>query len=233
MNEFTPEQIRWIFTAMFVLIASIALHEFGHALVAHLLGDDTPKRQGRLTLNPIAHADPIGTLALPILGLLFTQGRSTGFGWGKPVQWQPRNATRRWSMRTSEALVAIAGPGMNLILGTIVAIVHTALLAGGVLALDHPVNRALFYATGLNYTLMLFNLIPAPPLDGGWVAQRFIPAKHQRAWEKFSVYGPFIIMAFVMISPLAKIFTVPAEAMMRGIYNLSCTVFGMSPLFGT
>jgi Zn-dependent protease len=231
MTEFTPEQIRWIFTTLFVLIASIALHEFGHALVATLVGDDTPKRQGRLTLNPIAHADPIGTLMLPLLGSLFAGGAS--FGWGKPVQWQPRNATRRWSMRTSEALVAAAGPGMNLLLGTIVAIVHTALLAGGVLALDHPVNRALFYATSLNYVLMLFNLIPAPPLDGGWIAGRFIPAKHQRTWEKVSVYGPFIIMAFVMISPLSKIFTVPAAAMARGIYNLSGSVFGVSFPFGT
>jgi Zn-dependent protease len=231
--DFTPEQIRWIFTAMFVLIASIALHEFGHALVATWLGDDTPKRQGRLTLNPIAHADPIGTLVLPLLGLLFTQGRSTGFGWGKPVQWQPRNATRRWTMRTSEALVAIAGPSMNLILGTIVAIVHVALLSGGVIGIAHPVNDALLYAVGLNYTLMLFNLIPAPPLDGGWVAQRFIPLKHQRTWEKISVYGPFVIMAFVMISPLAKIFTVPAMAMTRGIYNVSASVFGLPPILGT
>ena len=231
--DFSPEQIRWIFTAMFVLIASIALHEFGHALVAHLLGDETPKRQGRLTLNPIAHADPIGTLVLPLAALLMTQGRSMGFGWGKPVQWQPRNATRRWSMRTSEALVAIAGPSMNLLLGSVVAMVHVTLLATGAVDLAHPINKALFYAVSLNYVLMLFNLIPAPPLDGGWVAQRFIPARHQRTWEKFSVYGPFVIMAFVMISPLSKIFTVPAAAMARGIYNLGAAVSGMPPLFGT
>jgi Zn-dependent protease len=225
--DLSPEQIRWIFTAMFILVASIALHEFGHALVATLLGDETPRRQGRLTLNPIAHADPIGTLLLPMLGLLFTQGRSTGFGWGKPVQWQPRNATRRWSMRTSEALVAIAGPGMNLILGTLVAIVHVILVHTGALGADHAVNKALYYAVGLNYTLMLFNLIPAPPLDGGWVAQRFIPARHQRAWERFSVYGPFVIMAFVMISPLAQIFIWPASKMRDGIYSTMMSILGM------
>lgn len=218
--DFTPEQIRWIFTAMIVLIASIALHEFGHALVATLVGDDTPKRQGRLTLNPLAHADPIGTLALPLLALIVTHGNSTGFGWGKPVQWQPRNATRRWPMRRSEAMVAIAGPLMNLLLGTVVAVTHGILLKTGVLGFDNAVNRALVYAVMLNFTLMLFNLIPAPPLDGGWIAGWAVPARHRATWEKFSVYGPFVVMAFVMISPLSKIFTVPAMAMTRGIYSL-------------
>jgi Zn-dependent protease len=225
--DFTPAQIQWILTAMIVLIASIALHEFGHAAVATLLGDDTPRRQGRFTLNPIAHADPIGTLILPLAALLFTQGRSMGFGWGKPVQWQPRNATRRWTMRTSEALVAIAGPAMNLVLGTFVALVHVILLSQGVFDYDHKVNAALYYAVSLNYVLMLFNLIPAPPLDGGWVMGRFIPARHQAAWEKFQVYGPFVIMAFVMISPLSKIFTVPAGKMTEGIYSLFTSIFGI------
>jgi Zn-dependent protease len=225
--DFTPEVIRWIFTAMIVLIASIALHEFGHAYVAHLLGDDTPRRQGRLTLNPLAHADPIGTLALPLLALVITQGRSTGFGWGKPVQWQPRNATRRWSMRTSEALVAAAGPFMNLLLGTLVALVHVILVSQGVIRPGHAVNEALFYAVSLNYTLMLFNLIPTPPLDGGWIMGRFIPARYQRGWEKFSVYGPFVLMALIMIPQLAQIFLWPARHMSLGIYNFFGSIFGM------
>jgi len=225
--DFTPEQIRWIFTAMIVLIASIALHEFGHALVATLVGDDTPKRQGRLTLNPLAHADPIGTLAIPLLALIVTHGNTTGFGWGKPVQWQPRNATRRWSMRTSEALVAVAGPAMNLILGSLICLTHVILLKTGALGPTSPVNAALWYAVGLNYTLLLFNLIPAPPLDGGWIAQRFVPARHRATWEKYTAYGPFVVMAFVMITPLAKLFIVPANAMRDGLYHTLLSIFGM------
>jgi Zn-dependent protease len=225
--DFTPEQIRWIFTAMIVLIASIALHEFGHAFIATKLGDDTPRRQGRLTLNPLAHADPIGTLVLPLAALIFTQGTSTGFGWGKPVEWQPRNATRRWSMRTSEALVAIAGPAMNLLLGIFIALVHVVLVSQGVFEHDHPVNQALGYAVMLNFILLFFNMLPTPPLDGGWVAQRFIPLKHQRSWETFQTYAPFLLMAFIMISPLRKIFTVPAGYLADGIYSFWMMIFGM------
>src|ERR1700742_3837220 len=86
------EDIRRVIIYVFVLIVSVALHEFGHALMATWPGDDTPRRQGRVTLNPIAHADPIGTLLLPVVGGLYaaaTHGLGGGFGWGKPVQWQP------------------------------------------------------------------------------------------------------------------------------------------------
>ena len=76
-----------MFLYVFVLVVSVAIHEFGHAIMADRLGDDTPRRQGRVTLNPLAHADPIGTLLLPIIGGCLTVGGS--FGWGKPVQWQP------------------------------------------------------------------------------------------------------------------------------------------------
>jgi len=225
--DLSPQDIRHIITSMIVLIASIALHEFGHAYMAHRLGDDTPARQGRLTLNPLAHADPIGTLALPLAALLFTQGRSMGFGWGKPVQWQPRNATRKVTMRTAIALVAAAGPFMNLVLGTFVALVHVVLLKTNAITIAHPISEALFYAVGLNYVLMLFNLIPAPPLDGGSVIQRFIPLRYQATFDRYAVYGPFVLMAFVMISPLAQIFIWPATKMSSGIYHLFFAIFGM------
>src|SRR3954469_14964180 len=98
----SPEQIRWILIRVTVLIASVAFHEFGHAFMATRLGDDTPRRQGRVTLNPLAHADPIGTLLLPLLGGLYGGG---GFGWGKPVQWQPNRVNRKWKMTTARILV--------------------------------------------------------------------------------------------------------------------------------
>src|SRR4051812_42239838 len=115
----TSQQIRWILIYLFVLVISVALHEFGHAIMAHKLGDDTPKRQGRVTLNPLAHADPIGTLILPLVSSVYAALNGAvgggGFGWGRPVQWTPSRVRRSISMNTASILVAIAGPGMNLL----------------------------------------------------------------------------------------------------------------------
>src|SRR3954454_15836953 len=122
----SPEQIRWILFRVMILIASVAFHEFGHAIMADRLGDDTPRRQGRVTLNPLAHADPIGTLLLPIVGAIHgaAGGGGGGFGWGKPVQWQPSRVRRGISMAKANILVSFAGPFMNLVLGSFVALTH-------------------------------------------------------------------------------------------------------------
>src|SRR5687767_15961128 len=116
--DLSPTDIRWILIGLFVLIVSVALHEFGHAVMAHKLGDDTPSRQGRVTLNPLAHADPIGTFLLPLIGGIYAAGGSPagGFGWGKPVQWQPHRIRRGIKMGTANVLVSFAGPAMNLVL---------------------------------------------------------------------------------------------------------------------
>src|SRR5580692_5066519 len=119
-GSFNAETIRWIIVGVFTLLVSVAFHEFGHAAMADMLGDDTPRRQGRVTLNPLAHADPIGTLLLPLVGgAMRAAGGIGGFGWGRPVQWQPNKVNRKWKMSTASILVAIAGPGMNLLLGTL------------------------------------------------------------------------------------------------------------------
>src|SRR5262245_51629507 len=99
--DLTPDKIRDALIGVLVLIVSVALHEFGHAFAADKLGDDTPRRQGRLTLNPMAHADPIGTIALPLIGSLLGHG---AFGWGKPVQVQPRQFTRKLAMATGNLI---------------------------------------------------------------------------------------------------------------------------------
>src|SRR5689334_3004892 len=136
--DLSPEQVRQIVVGVFILLISIALHEFGHAWMADRLGDDTPRRQGRVTLNPIAHADPIGTLLLPIVGGVYSasSGIRAGFGWGKPVQWNPARIRRGIKMSTANILVSFAGPFMNLVLGSFVALVHvilvkTAVMSGG------------------------------------------------------------------------------------------------------
>src|SRR5829696_7022351 len=128
--DLSPEQIRWILIGLFVLIVSVALHEFGHAVMAYKLGDDTPKRQGRVTLNPLAHADPIGTFLLPLIGGIYAAsgaGMGGGFGWGKPVQWNPARIRRGISMSTANILVSFAGPAMNLLLALVIAVVSVVL----------------------------------------------------------------------------------------------------------
>ena len=124
--DIQPNDALLIARGLIVLVISIAVHEFGHAWVADRLGDDTPARQGRVTLNPVAHADPIGTLLMPLGAMLWAasahQFIGAGFGWGKPVQSQPRNYTRKLRMATGQALVAIAGPLMNVLLGTLLVL---------------------------------------------------------------------------------------------------------------
>ncbi|HEY3807872.1 MAG TPA: site-2 protease family protein [Kofleriaceae bacterium] len=216
------QDIRNIIIYVFVLIVSVALHEFGHAIMATWLGDDTPRRQGRVTLNPIAHADPIGTLLLPIVGGLYaaaSHGLGGGFGWGKPVQWQPARINRKWHMATAQILVAVAGPAMNVLLGTVIALVNVILLAKHVLAPQSQLNSILFFACVTNFVLFFFNLIPAPPLDGGHVAEGLTPYKHRAHYEAYAKYGPFVVMAVAFIPQLARIFLIPAQFCAEHVYN--------------
>jgi Zn-dependent protease len=220
--DLSAEDIRWIFIRVFVLVVSVCFHEFGHAFMADRLGDDTPRRQGRLTLNPLAHADPIGTLLLPTVGAIYAAtGRSVGgFGWGRPVQWQPNRVNRKWKMSTAKILVAFAGPAMNIVLAVLIAGIQTLLIHFDVMSIYGEASKIMFYAVMTNFLLFFFNLVPAPPLDGGHIAEGFMPYKHRSAFEQFAKYGPFIVLAIAMISPLAKIFTIPAAFCAQKLYVL-------------
>jgi Zn-dependent protease len=223
----TPEQLRWVFIYLIVLVVSVALHEFGHAKMADLLGDDTPRRQGRVTLNPLAHADPIGTLALPLIGALLNaaSGRVGGFGWGRPVQWTPSRVNRKWRMATAVILVAIAGPFMNLLLGTVIAFVHVALTMKGVLSPQSPMQDILIFAAGTNFTLFFFNLVPVPPLDGGHVAQSLTPYKHRAKFDEYLRYSPFVFLGLIMIPGVQQVFLVPARWCTTHVYQLFVSLF--------
>jgi Zn-dependent protease len=216
-TDFDAERIRWIVQGMVILLLSIAVHEFGHAWVADRIGDRLPRRQGRVTLNPIAHADPIGTLLLPLLFLTATGG--IGFGWGKPVEHTTYDRKKR-------VYISAAGPAMNVVLAVIIATLHVGLVATGVLAGDHPLSAAITYAVMLNFVLFCFNLLPASPLDGGSVVRGLIPERSVEAWDRFSVYAPFVVMAFIMISPLGRLITWPAQFMAVHLYG------GLQLLFG-
>ncbi len=223
----TSDQIRWIVIRVFVLIVSVALHEFGHAFMANALGDDTPKREGRVTLNPIAHADPIGTLLLPIAGGLYAAagGGIGGFGWGKPVNWNPARINRKWKMSTAKVLVSIAGPGMNLVLGTVIMAVAAVLVGKGIIPQTGDAFRILYFAGTTNFILLFFNLIPAPPLDGGHVAGEMVPYRHRAAYDAYAKYGPFVVMAIAMIPQISRIFTIPAQFCAEHVYKLVAHLF--------
>jgi Zn-dependent protease len=177
------------------MILAIAVHEFSHAFAAHRLGDPTPEGQGRLTLNPVAHMDPIGTLLLPLVLAVFSPGLL--FGWGRPVETEPRRYTRKVTMRAGMAIVSVAGPLSNLLLAVLTLAVIFGLSKGGVLTgpltIDHPL--LVFYF--LNIILFVFNLLPIHPLDGGKVLAWFLGPKYQHIDDFLMKYG-FVILIVVM-----------------------------------
>ncbi len=182
------------------LILAVTVHEFSHAYAAHRLGDPTPEGQGRLTLNPVAHADPIGTLLLPIVLGLLSPGML--FGWGRPVQTQPRHYTRKITMRAGMALVAFAGPLSNLLMAAATLLVVLGLqLAGqgGTWLVDQNMPIRMFFT--LNVVLFAFNLLPLHPLDGGKVLGWALGAKHQNIDDFLQRYGGIILMVLVFVLP--------------------------------
>ncbi|MCW5802665.1 MAG: site-2 protease family protein [Deltaproteobacteria bacterium] len=228
MGDLSPAQIQQILVGVFILVVSVALHEFGHAWMAVRLGDDTPRRQGRVTLNPLAHADPIGTLLLPVVGGYYaaSSGVAGGFGWGKPVEWQPHKIRRGIRMSTANILVSFAGPFMNLVLATIVVGVHSVLVWKGVITLDSKASLFLYQATATNFILFFFNLLPLPPLDGGHIAGAFVPYRHRTQWDQIARFAPFAILAVMLIPQVAQVFRVPAMWCTKGLYG----AFGVIPL---
>ncbi len=173
------------FISFFVLIVSITVHELAHAFSADRLGDPTPRSYGRLTLNPIAHADLLGTILLPLLSL--TTGIPT-IGWAKPVPIDPYNFSHP---RRDEFLVALAGPLANFSL----ALVFSLLLKIGLL--PFPVA---FIFIAINVSLGVFNLIPLPPLDGSKIFLNLLPLDQAQEWqESLEKYGYYILLAALFL----------------------------------
>ena len=171
---------------LIAIVLSLTLHEFGHALAATLLGDKTPKEQGRLTLNPFAHLDPLGFILLII----------AYFGWAKPVMTNPNRY--RLSPRFGMIIVAIAGPFMNFILAMIsIAILNALFLT----AAPNNVLMTLFsMMASINISLMIFNLIPIPPLDGWNIIGNLLPRSVLRSSfiANYARFAPFFLFIFII-----------------------------------
>lgn len=176
------------------LIMCITVHEFGHAFVADWLGDPLPRAQGRVTLNPLRHIDPLGTVIFPALMALSVP---VPLAWGKPVEWtgHPRYLTNRYSMRTIRFMVAVAGPAMNLGLALILSIF---LIVGGHLGLGIKGAVMLGQLISLNLGLMFFNLLPIPPLDGR-VFLEYLPNALASVRDVLIRYGSYIFLALIML----------------------------------
>jgi len=221
MGDMSPERIRTIVVGMIIFLLSIAVHEFGHAFVADKLGDRLPRAQGRVTLNPLAHADPIGTLLLPFI-FLATTGQM-GFAWGKPVMHTTHDRKRR-------LLISIAGPAMNVVLAVLIATGTVALFRFGGLTRDSQVFPALLNIVFFNFILFFFNLIPAAPLDGGSVVRGLIPESWVDAWDRYAVYAPFVLLAFLMIPRIGVIVSRPATEVTIWLFVHLESLFGVTVL---
>ena len=215
--------------ALFSLLASapgvliaITFHEFAHGFAAYKLGDNTAKMEGRLSLNPLDHLDPIGTLML-----LFA-----GFGWGKPVHVNPSNYTRKISMEKGEAIVSLAGPLMNIILAIIFSIIYFAIYKfAGIGFMASTIGRIVMLlissTIAINIGLGVFNLIPLPPLDGSKIIMPFLPY-NAKQWFRNNEQIFYIIFVVIWITGIAGIIISPAiNLISTGIMNLCRMIFGI------
>jgi Zn-dependent protease len=209
--------IRRIATSAVPILVAITFHEFAHGFAAYKMGDSTAKDMGRLTLNPLAHIDPIGTVLMPVLLLL--SGMPV-FGYAKPVPINPYNFR---NPRRDMALSAAAGPGMNLLLAVtcvlLIKLIVVPLSAVAPKAVLKPLYLMLMTGININVILAAFNLLPVPPLDGGRVAVGFLPAQQAHALSKLEPYG-MIIVIILIVTGIAWYFILPLIRIFEALLNL-------------
>ena len=178
------------------ILFSLAFHEYSHGWVANKLGDPTAKRAGRLTLNPISHLDPIGTLMLFIVH----------FGWAKPVPVNPVNLN---DPKRDMLWVSLAGPGSNMLLALAFGLVIRALGAPGFRSLNggvfYFIQLMVVYGVIINLALAAFNLIPIPPLDGSKILHALLPYQYEEQYSRFEQYGPMLLIGLVLLGMFSHI----------------------------
>lgn len=225
ISQGTEGLLNLLLTIPGVLIA-ITFHEFAHAWMAVKLGDNTPKAQGRLSLNPFDHIDPIGFAFLIV----------AGFGWGKPVEIDSRNFNGKYSLSKAEAIVAAAGPIMNFILAFIFMIIYYALFgatnvfAGLTEQWQNVIKIIIIYIVSINIGLGVFNLIPLPPLDGSKILMHFLPAKGKEwFYNKQTIF--YIVFVLLFVTGLSSVVVEPIfSAVFSGMEWIVAKIFEMLSL---
>jgi Zn-dependent protease len=223
--------IQTVLISYVALLFSLSVHEASHATAAYLLEDDTAARLGRMSLNPLVHIDPIGTVLFPLIGM------TTGFpliGWAKPVPYNPNRFTRKVTMRTGAALVSAAGPASNLVMFLLFFILTTLVIRFSV---ADPTDRLNLFFAGLrgpdafahsavppgqmvllslagrliliNLLLAIFNLIPVGPLDGGGILKGFLPYNATQWFERHQRTMMIVLVVVVMVPFLSNLVLAP------------------------
>jgi len=194
-----------------VFLLALTIHEFAHGWIAHRLGDPTARLQGRLTLNPLAHLDPIGTLAIVLIG----------FGWAKPVPVDHRYLNRP---RRDMMLIAAAGPLSNLVLGAVSAFCYRMIAWAAFGAewtwLVLPVRATLRTGVWVNVVLAVFNLLPVPPLDGGRVVTGLLPLRHAISYSRLEPYGFVIIFLLFFTGIMDPVFSVAVRTLTLALFRM-------------
>lgn len=199
-------------------IIGLTVHEYSHALMGYRLGDSTAKEQGRLTLNPLKHIDPIGFLLIIV----------AGFGWAKPVEFDPDRLRRR---HRDEILIALAGPVSNLLVGVLMLAIARILYAfpyfGQTDSGLQVVNLLLLWAV-INFGLFVFNLIPLPPLDGSHLYLTFLKEANPELLGKVYKYGTWALFILIMIENRAGIEILPTSAVVSFITKTCISIMGFN-----
>jgi Zn-dependent protease len=228
-----PQEVVLVIFQVVVLMLAFSVHECAHAWVAWRLGDPTAKMLGRITLNPIKHLDPFGSVIFPLIGLYYG---GMLFGWAKPTPVSPRNFK---NYRRDDILVSLAGPASNLLMASgalILLLLIKHAVPGGLVAIEtarflahhvpgiptenlpslFPIVLFLYYAILLNLLLFVFNLIPVPPLDGSHILRHFLPYNALQVYDRIGMFGMFIIM-ILGGGIIFRIFLYPLQSIFDGI----------------